>query len=172
MLHEKRRNRIRLLAYTAPAAKTSRTPIALGDILLTNGDTIDNRDCVTLFQRSGVDKALHTGNRQKQTIALLSPKFQRLNVPLLRIKITTGRITIFILTSQEVILLGELHSQLTVYGEVNSQLVRIGSKIHDYRVSETFSTKQAVSVGVLSQIADFSDIRTIHLHLSFDFIRC
>ena len=172
VFHEERRNRIGLLADTTSAARTSTTTVALRNVLLTDGDTVHDRNCVSFFQQRGINKSLHAGDGQKQAITFFSSELQRLNVALLWIEVAAGGVAVLIFSPQKVVLLSELYTELAVYGEVDPQLVRFGSKIHNYRVPKALATEQTISVGVLTQIADFGDIRTIHLHLSFDFIRC
>ena len=109
-----------------------------------------------------IGKRSQTGEREEQTVALLAPELESLNIPLLRVKVSASRSAVLILTPQQVILLCELQTEFAIGREVHAQLIRVGAEIHNHRITEAFATEQPVGVSMLPQIVNPGNIGTVH----------
>ena len=159
---EERGDRIRTLTNMIATPPTTGGAFDGGYVLLADSDTVQYRDRIALLELLDVGKRSQTGEREEQTVALLAPELESLNIPLLRVKVSASRSAVLILASQQVILLCELQTEFTIGREVHAQLIRVGAEIHNHRITETFATEQPVGIGMLPQIVNPGNIGTVH----------
>ena len=145
------------LGTTVPFARS----LPLRNILLTDFNTIQHSDGVAFLQVRHSSKISQTSQRQKQTIRLFTAQLHGLNIALLRIQITTARITIFILTTNQIVHLTKLFRQLTINREINTQLTLKVVQRNNYSITKAISQLQTICVGVLTNILQASNISTV-----------
>ena len=155
-------NRIRTLTNMIATPPTTGGAFDGGYVLLADSDTVQYRDRIALLELLDVGKRSQTGEREEQTVALLAPELESLNIPLLRVKVSASRSAVLILASQQVILLCELQTEFAIGREVHAQLIRVGAEIHNHRITETFATEQPVGIGMLPQIVNPGNIGIVH----------
>ena len=155
-------NRIRTLTNMIATPPTTGGAFDGGYVLLADSDTVQHRDRIALLELLDIGKRSQTGEREEQTVALLAPELESLNIPLLRVKVSASRSAVLILASQQVILLCELQTEFAIGREVHAQLIRVGAEIHNHRITETFATEQPVGIGMLPQIVNPGNIGTVH----------
>ena len=145
------------LGATVPFARS----LPLRNILLTDLNAIQHSDGVAFLQVRHSGKISQTSQRQKQTIRLFTAQLHGLNIALLRIQITTARITIFILTTNQIVHLTKLFRQLTINREINTQLTLKVVQRNNYSITKAISQLQTICVGVLTNILQASNISTV-----------
>ena len=159
---EERGDRIRTLTNMIATPPTTGGAFDGGYVLLADSDTVQHRDRIALLELLDIGKRSQTGEREEQTVALLAPELESLNIPLLRVKVSASRSAVLILAPQQVILLCELQTEFAIGREVHAQLIRVGAEIHNHRITETFATEQPVGIGMLPQIVNPGNIGTVH----------
>ena len=140
--------------------------LALRNILLTDFNAIQHSDSVAFLQVRHSGKISQRGQGQEQTIRLFTTQLHSLDIALFRIQITTARIAVFILATNQIIYLTELFRQLTINREINAQLAFRVVQRNNYSIAEAISQLQTVCVGVLTNILQTSNISTVS-HITF-----
>ena len=94
---EERGDRIRTLTNMIATPPTTGGTFDGGYVLLADSDTVQYRDRIALLELLDVGKRSQTGEREEQTVALLAPELESLNIPLLRVKVSASRSAVLIL---------------------------------------------------------------------------
>ena len=157
----KSRTEINLSLTTLGTTMPFSRSLPLRNILLTDFNTIQHSDSVAFLQVRHSGKISQTSQGQKQTIRLFATQLHGLDITLFRIQITTARITIFILTTNQIVHLTKLFRQLTINREINTQLTLKVVQRNNYSITKAISQLQTICVGVLTNILQTSNISTV-----------
>ena len=155
------RSKISLCALPNAAKTTATLLVRMRDILATNLNTIKSVNSIANLQITNSSEIGKTSQRKKQAIRLLATQTKSLNITLIRIKIATSRITIFILTAHKVIYLTKLFRKLAINREINTDLIVLVIHTKNNSITKTFSQLKSVSIRMLAQILNLSYISNI-----------